>query len=245
MRQGHRQVERFADGMALAERAASIVASAAEEAVGRKGAFDLVVAGGLTPHPLYRMLSRSPWREMVPWSSTRVFWSDERCVPPGDPHSNHLSVRAALLDAVPVLPSRTFPIPAALGAEEGARRYEETLRGCFPGGALPDFDLVLLAMGADGHTASLYYGDPALKEKKRWVVPVTRMWGSPAVHRVTLSLPALSAGRTALMLVTGAGRRKSLEKAVGCASGDGLAPAGRVTARGAPARWLTAVEGKG
>ena len=147
----------------------------------------LALAGGRTPRALYERLADAD----LPWSEMEVGFGDERCVPPSDERSNYRMAREALLSRVPARVHRMGTTPC-----DGAP-YEAILRRLL--GDSASFDLVLLGLGADGHTASLFPGDPALDERERWVVAVQR----PDGRRLTLTLPVLSAARTVLFLVEG------------------------------------------
>ena len=157
----------------------------------------LVLAGGETPRPFYRRLAS----EAYDWERLDVFFSDERCVPPDDADSNYHMAWECLLSLVPARVHRMR------GETCDALGYEEELRAFFQGRP-PAFDLVFLGLGADGHTASLFPGDAALEESERWVARVAR----PGHDRLTLTLPLLSAARTAAFLVAGAGKREALRR---------------------------------
>lgn len=205
-------LQEVADGPALARAAADAVARAAREAIAARGAFTLALSGGGTPLALYRLLAdpAEPWRAAIDWPRVHACFGDERCVPPDHPDSNHGQADAALLRRVPL--AAVLRIEGERPPEEAARRYEAALArlpGAGPGRP-PRLDLVLLGLGADGHTASLFPGSPALDERARWVAAP---W-VPAVgaHRVTLTYPALDAARRVLFLVEGARKRAALVK---------------------------------
>ncbi len=183
----------------VAERAAELVLAAAGAAIRRRGAFRLVLAGGTTPAACYARLSAA----RADWDCWHVYFGDERCLAPGDPERNSAMAAARLTDRVPIPPRQVHPIPAELGAQAAAAAYEETIRDALP------FDLVLLGMGEDGHTASLFPGqhhpDGSL------VVPVHGAPKPPA-ERVSLSARALASSRSILVLVTGAGKRQALRR---------------------------------
>lgn len=193
-----------ADPAALARAAAEEVARRAEEAVAARGAFALALSGGATPRALYALLadSAAPYRARVPWGRVHVWFGDERNVPPDHPDSNYRMAREALLDRV--APAAVHRIEGERAAAEAADRYEAELRAHLAGGpgGPPPLDLVLLGLGADGHTASLFPGSPALEERARWVAaPFVPRLGA---HRITLTLPVLDAARAVLFLVAGA-----------------------------------------
>ena len=172
----------------------------------------VLLAGGRTPRPLYARLASLRYT----WAALDVFFSDERCVPPDHPDSNFRMVHEALLSKVPAIVHRMR------GETCDADGYERELRRFFGQGPTA-FDLAFLGMGADGHTASLFPGDPALEETQRLVVRVQR----PDHPRVTLTLPALCASRLAVFLVSGAEKREALRQVL---SGEDV-PAARVAAR--------------
>jgi 6-phosphogluconolactonase len=190
----------------------------------------VAVSGGETPRRTCELLGQEPYRTGFPWESVHFFQVDERWVPPGDPLSNRRMLREALLSRAPV-PSKNFhPVDTSLpGPEEGARRYEELLRSEFPApaGGYPRFDAILLGIGMDGHTASLFPGAPDTSTPGAWVAVATG--GDLQVPRVTLTLPVLCAAARVVFLASG---REKAEALRGVLSGDPGLPASRV----APAR---------
>ncbi|GAO02397.1 6-phosphogluconolactonase [Anaeromyxobacter sp. PSR-1] len=216
---------RAADPAGLARAAAEEVARRAGEAVAARGRFAVALAGGSTPRALYEVLAdpAAPWRGRVPWARTEVWFGDERCVPPDHPDSNYRMAREALLDRV--APAAVHRIEGERPPAEAAARYEAALRrDAEPDGAPPRLDLVLLGLGADGHTASLFPGSPALDERARWVAaPFVPAVGA---HRVTLTLPVLERARAIAFLVSGAGKRAALGRLL--AAGPPAIPAARV-----------------
>jgi len=197
----------FADVNELSLRAAEATIRTINESVQTNGSFSLVLSGGNTPRTLYRLLS-SKFRDQIPWTKVHVFWGDERYVPLGDPRSNYRMAREALLDAVPCPTTNLHPMPTELPDPDGAARdYEETLRSYFTRD-WPRFDLVLLGLGEEGHTASLFPGSPALEEARRWVVSV-KVSAKPHV-RLTLTLPTFIHAANVYFLVTGSNKAQAL-----------------------------------
>ena len=186
--------------------AASRFVEAVDQAVAIRGQFTVALAGGSTPRGMYARLAESPWRERVPWSAVQVFWGDERCVPPDHPDSNYRMAYEALLSRVPLPAANIHRMAGELDPEKAAEAYSATLREVFglSGEAVPRFDLVLLGLGSDGHTASLFPGTAALAETQRWVVAnfVPRL----GAYRLTLTFPVLNAARQVMFLVTGSGK---------------------------------------
>ena len=183
--------------------AAEEVVRAANEAVKQRGRFTIALAGGSTPKSLYNLLATNA-RTALPWDRMFFFFGDERHVPPSDPDSNYRMADESMLSKIPVPAANVFRIPAENpDAEAVAEAYEETLKKFFAlqPGQFPRFDLILLGMGPDGHTASLFPGTAALQEKKRLVVAnwVEKM----KTHRITLTLPVLNAAHCIIFLVSG------------------------------------------
>jgi 6-phosphogluconolactonase len=194
--------------------AAALVTEVAEVSVRTRGRFTFVLSGGTSPRMLYERLAQPPFSERMPWSRTYIFWGDDRCVPPDHPHSNFGLARQAFLSKVSLPPANVYPIPGTVVPPEAAAfQYEESLRLFFQkvgGLQFPVFDLLLLGLGQDGHTASLFPGDPALEEERRWTRAVRVTSASPPVPRITLTLPVINMARTVVFLVSGAGKKKVL-----------------------------------
>lgn len=202
-----------ADREELAGQAARRFADLAAVAVKQSGRFTVAFSGGSTPRDLYRALAAPPFREAVPWPRVHCFWGDERCVPPDHPESNYRGAHEALLARVPVPADQVHRIEAELpDPATAADRYAATLARTFAlrPGAFPRFDLILLGMGADGHTASLFPGAPALAEAERPVaaVYVERL----KAYRVTLTPPVLRRAAMVLFLVAGTDKAETLRE---------------------------------
>lgn len=187
------------DADAAAQHTTERILSAARRAIDDHGDFRLVLAGGGTPMQAYRRLAQS----QADWGRWRLYYGDERCLPVGDPQRNSYACETVWLDRAVCSAARHFPIPAEAGAEAAAAIYAETLRG------VPPFDLVLLGMGEDGHTASLFPGhvDPG----DTAVLPVHQA-PKPPPDRVSLSFRTLSDAQDVLILITGAGKRQALAR---------------------------------
>lgn len=190
--------------------AAEEVVRAANEAVAQRGRFTIALAGGSTPKSLYNLLATNA-RTALPWDRMFFFWGDERHVPPTDSDSNYRMADEAMLAKIPVPAANVFRMktenPEAAAVAED---YEQTLRKFFQlePGQLPTFDLILLGMGPDGHTASLFPGTAALQEKSRLVLAnwVEKM----KTYRITLTLPVLNAARCVIFLVSGTDKAPAL-----------------------------------
>jgi 6-phosphogluconolactonase len=187
----------------LFEAAAEEVLRAAKEAVAQRGRFTIALSGGSTPKNLFNLLATNA-RNVLPWDRTFFFWGDERHVPPTDPDSNYRMADEAMLSKIPVAAGNVFRIAAENPDADGAAEaYEQTLRKFFQlePGQIPVFDLILLGMGPDGHTASLFPESAGLQEKKRLVI--ANWIEKLKTSRLTLTLPVLNAARCVAFLVSG------------------------------------------
>ena len=215
--------------------AAALFAESARRAVRARGRFGVALSGGETPRRCYELLSAPLLSEEVPWESVHVFWGDERCVPANDPRSNLRMARQSLLNHVPVPGAAIHPMACDADPQDAALAYERTLRGFF-GAEPPRFDLVLLGLGTDGHTASLFPGSPALAEAARWVVP-SQLPGQD-FQRLTLTLPLLNQAHLALFLVAGADKAPILARILDPPAAAQPLPAQRIAPAGGEVLWL-------
>lgn len=217
------RTETLADPMALARHVAEWMTAAALAA---KGAFCVSLSGGSTPMSLYALLASDAFRGRFPWQRVSWYWGDERFVPYDHPESNYRMAREAMLSKAPVPPKNIHPVPANGTPEEAASRYERTLQAAYGAVALdparPLFDITLLGLGADGHTASLLPGEPVLQERKRWVASVPH--GRPEV-RITMTYPVIESSRKVAFLVAGK-EKAAIFRAI--RAGGSQVPAARV-----------------
>lgn len=197
----NRRIETLPDPAALARHVAEWMTAAA---LATKGAFRVSLSGGSTPKTLYALLASDEFRGRFPWARVSWYWGDERFVPYDHPESNYRMTREAMLAKAPVPPENIHPVPADGTPEEAASRYERTLQAAYGGAVLdparPLFDITLLGLGSDGHTASLLPDDPVLRERKRWVAAVSH--GRPEV-RITMTYPVIESSRQVAFLVAG------------------------------------------
>jgi 6-phosphogluconolactonase len=201
-----RTIRTFPDAESLAGAGAHEFVRCAREASTERGRFIVALSGGSTPKRLYQLLAAEPFRAQVDWGRVEFFWGDERCVPPDHPESNYRMAREAMLAHLPVPAERVHRMEAERpDLDAAARDYQDVLARAFgvaAGGEPPALDLVLLGMGPDGHTASLFPHTDALRETVRWVVPnhVPQL----NTDRLTMTRPILNAAREVLFLVAGA-----------------------------------------
>ena len=193
-------IEVYDDKEAVNLAAARLLAEEARRAVAARGSFTLLLSGGETPRRSYQLLGQEPLRSQVPWQALQLFWGDERYVPHDHPLSNFGMVRAALLDRLPLNATQVHPIPYEASAHESALKYEQQLHGYF-GAGLPRFDLVLLGLGGDGHTASLFPASAALREASRWVCEL--YVAEQDLYRITVTAPVLNQAALVVFLVAG------------------------------------------
>jgi len=200
--QGMGRIEILEDPQALARHVAGWMTAAASAA---EGGFRICLSGGSTPRLLYQTLASGELEKKFPWQRVSWYWGDERFVAYDDPESNYRMAREAMLAHVPVPRENIHPMPVDGAPEDAARRYELLLQAEYGSAVLdparPLFDIMLLGLGPDGHTASLIPGEPVLEERERWVAAVSH--GRPEV-RITLTYPPIESSREVAFLVTGA-----------------------------------------
>ncbi len=230
-------VQSYPDLESLSLATAGHLRQAALDAVARRGAFYVAVSGGKTPQRLYEWLGEEG--AGFPWEKTWLFLVDERAVPFEHPDSNYGQLRRAWRDRPPLPEDHLFPFSVEGDLEAAARAYEETLRRVIPeeGGA-HRLDVILLGLGADGHTASLFPGHALLQETHRLVAAVPEPAGQPAWPRLTLTFPQINDSREAVFMVSGAGKQPVVRAILHDPSGEGgRYPAARVRTAGR-VRWM-------
>jgi 6-phosphogluconolactonase len=202
------------DAAALAQRAAQHFVELAEQGIAVRGRARTAISGGSTPKATFQLLGDpgQPWRARMPWDRLEIFWVDERCVPPDHPDSNFRMTREALLDRAPLRPEQIHRMEGELDPEEGAARYESTLRNAFrlEGAETPVFDIIQLGMGPDGHTASLFPHTAALHELGR--LAVANHVQNKDAWRITLTWPVINQARNVFFLIGGADKASILRE---------------------------------
>jgi len=190
-----------ADTAELAQVGAQYFVELAEGAIAAQGRFSVALSGGSTPRDMYQRLAEE-FSTRLDWSSVYVFWGDERCVPPDHADSNYRMARESLLDHLPIPPGNIHRMPGEVSPEQAAVEYEQILRVFFGESSPARFDLVLLGLGEDGHTASLFPGTAALHEQTRWMIAheVRRL----GAWRITLTPIILHAAAYVVFVVSGA-----------------------------------------
>lgn len=223
------QIRSFATPESLSSSAAEFVCDVAQESLARAGIFSLVLSGGSTPANTYRMLAQVSRQRLLDWSKVEIFWGDERCVAPTHEESNYRMACKTLLDQISIPEENLHRMACEGDPTIGARNYEQTLRSRFSDQALPRFDLILLGLGEDGHTASLFPGSEILEERERWVaptyVPHLDSW------RISLTFPLINAASNVVFLVSGESKATILKEVL-AAPAQAIYPAQRVAPQG-------------
>ena len=199
----------YDDGEALSRAVAKLFAEEARRAVEARGRFLVLLSGGETSRRGYELLAREPLRSSIPWQAVQIFWGDERWVPQSDPRSNFGLTRRAFLDQVPLAEAQLHPVPYESSPRQSALKYERMLRSFFEV-APPRFDLVLLGLGEDGHTASLFPGSAALDEWYRWVCEI--YVAEQDLYRVTTTALLINQAALVAFLVAGKGKAAILRR---------------------------------
>jgi 6-phosphogluconolactonase len=197
------------DSTALADAAARQIVEWAQAAIDARGAFSVALSGGSTPRELHLRLSRPPLKDQLDWARVHIFFGDERCVAPDDPQSNYRMARETLLDQLPIPAGHVHRMKGEMPPDEAAAQYEREMKAFF-GDDPPRLDVILLGMGDNGHTASLFPGLTAVHENERWVmaeyVAEVGMW------RITLTPVVINLGREVVFLVSGGGKASMLRQ---------------------------------
>jgi len=198
------KIEVLSDKPALIERSLHLIVTKMTHAIAERGMCTIVLSGGSTPKPLYEAIAA----QQLPWDKIHVFWGDERYVPPNDPDSNQLMARQAWLNRVNIPEENIHPVPTdEVEPAVAARKYEEHLQTFFQitGGEFPQFDIILLGMGGDGHTASLFPHTEALQA--RGLIAVGNKQDEP---RITFTAPLINHARCVMFVVAGADKKSAL-----------------------------------
>ncbi len=238
------EIEVINDVSALAERAANLFLTAAQEAVSARGKFSVALAGGSTPLRMYDLLACEPYSLKIEWSKCHLYWGDERCVPPTHVDSNYRQSADHLISRVDIPAKHIHRIQGELPPIQAAEQYQTELQRYFE--QTPVFDLILLGLGPDGHTASLFPGTPALEEKEKWVTGVPHSAPPPPlVDRVSLTLPVINAARQILFLVAGADKAEIVARIFKAPGAEATLPAQRVNPNAGRLTWLVDVAAMG
>jgi len=229
-------IEVYPDLESLSRAAARLLVEQANLAVAARGRFSVALSGGATPKRTYELLAAPPWVDQAPWDRVHVFWGDERCVPLTDSRSNARLAQAAWLDRVPIPADQIHPMDCASDPAAAARQYEAQLREFFAGQP-PILDLVLLGLGDNGHTASLFPGTAVLKEAERWAAAV--YVAEQDLYRVTLTAPLINQAALVAFLVAGGAKAAVLREVLHGPRDPARLPAQLIQPQNGELLWLT------
>lgn len=236
----------YTDRDSVLQALAGHITALARQAIAERGRFTWALAGGSTPKALYELLAAEPFASQIEWQKVEVFWGDERTVPPDSPQSNYRMAHEALLSRVPVAATRIHRMAGELTPSAAAERYNYDLQRAFPSAVYPSvppsFDLVLLGMGDDGHTASLFPGTTALQVEDQWAAVAAKGEGKALEWRLTLTFPVLNAAREVAFLVLGAAKRPMLENVLKADPNDTQWPSARVRPNNGRVVWFVDIE---
>jgi len=204
------QISIYPDINTLSHEAAQFIVRLANEAIVTRGRFTFALSGGSTPKLLYSLLGDEPYRSQIDWTQVDIFWSDERCVPPDDKDCNYFLAHQVFLSKIPIPADHVHRAPANQPDRDAASQaYAKEMQRTFGTNGIPNFDLIQLGMGPEGHTASLFPHQQSLHEQQRLVMPV--VVPKPPSPRLTFTPPLLNAARYILFLVTGADKADALQ----------------------------------
>lgn len=232
----HAEQRIYHDTDALARAVAQHVVTLANDTRSKRRPFTVALAGGSTPRPAYERLATPEFSERIEWDRVHVFWGDERCVPPDHPDSNYRMACEALLDHVPIPDTNVHRMQGELTPRKASQAYETEIRELFYEIDVSGFDLILLGLGEDGHTASLFPGTDALNVQGRWVAAnhVEKL----GTWRLTLTLPAINAANDVTFVVAGERKRDILQRMLVPESDASTLPAQRVQPRDGRLVWM-------
>ncbi len=200
----------YPDIQTLSTEAAQFIVRLANEAIVSHGRFTIALSGGSTPKATYSLLGSEPYRSQIDWTQVEIFWSDERCVPPDDKESNYALAQQVLLSNIPIPTNQIHRMPADTSDRDAASQaYEREMQRTFSTDSIPNFDLIQLGMGPEGHTASLFPHQESLHEQQRLVMPVNVP--KPPPPRLTFTPPLLNAAKHVLFLVAGGEKADALK----------------------------------
>lgn len=226
------------DKQQLGRAAAEYVARLSAQAVAQQGRFTMALSGGSLPKLLSPALVNPPLNTKIEWAAWHVFFADERCVPLTDPKSNYRLAAETLFDQVDIPSPQIYPINDVLPPRQVAKAYQAELQRVFPNTQeFPRFDLILLGMGEDGHTASLFPNHPLLQETERWVAEILDS-PKPPPERITLTLPVINNARQVAFLAAGAGKADILAQVLETTDPTTPLPSQRITPANGELHWF-------
>lgn len=225
----------FPDRQSLAEGVCQRLVEMVQEAIDRQGRCAVTLSGGTTPRAVYARLAEKPFRSQISWSKLHLFWGDERGVPPDHPESNYRMAKETMLSHVPIPEKNVHRVPAELPPREAAQQYEKELKAFFAQKP-PAFDLILLGLGTDGHTASLFPYSRILAETGKWVA--AGYASEKLGWRISLTLPIFNAAKQVYFVVSGKNKAEVIKKVFDLEKPDPALPASLVHPSSGGLSWL-------
>jgi len=232
----------FDTGTVLTEATAAFIIKLAVEAISSRGRFIISLSGGHTPEHLYALLAKEPYNQQIPWDKTFVFWGDERCVPSDDKDNNARMAKTLLLDHVNIPAENVYPVPVDMPPVDGAKAYEKSIKDLFKN-EVPIFDLILLGLGENGHTASLFPGTEVLHETAHIVKEV--YVEEQKMFRITMTAPLINQARNIVFLLEGKGKAEVLNTILNGAYQPEKYPAQLISPVNGNLYWFTDKEAAG
>ena len=232
----------FDDLQSLSRGAAELFQSLSCTVIATKGRFAVALSGGTTPRLLYTLLGSAPYQNTIDWPRIHLFWADERCVPSDHPESNYKLVRDTLLKNLSLPGKNVHNIQGEVDPTEAACAYEQDIKEFYGAVTFPSFDLIILGVGVDGHTASLFPGSSSVTEADRIAIPIYRK--DPQINRVTLTMPVINHASNILFLVAGKSKASVLQNIL-CQGNSKGYPAGLVSTKSGIVEWFLDNEAAG
>jgi 6-phosphogluconolactonase len=239
---GNVRISVFDDLQSLSQSAAELFQSLSQAVIAARGRFAVALSGGTTPRLLYKLLGSVPYLNTIDWRRVYLFWADERCVPSDHPESNYRLVRDTLLENIPLPKRNVHNVQGEADPEEAARAYEQDIKAFYNTVTIPSFDLIILGVGVDGHTASLFPGSSSSLAAARIAIPV--YLAEPQVNRVSLTIPVINHASNVLFLVAGRAKAGVLQNILYQGNSKGY-PAGQILTENGTVAWFLDREAAG
>ncbi len=228
----------FPNGETLSRAAADLIVIIAQNAVAENGRFSIALSGGGTPQRLFQLLGQAPHKKQMPWQNSHFFWGDERLVSPDNSGSNYGQAYAIFIGKVPTPPENIHRVHGELDSDTAVSDYQKQLQTFAQDGKTPRFDIVLLGMGSDGHTASLFPGPISSAEQNESVIAVTAEYDGRPAQRISLTPKVINNAANVIFLVTGANKAETVTAVLNDPQNPQRLPAQRIQPTNGNLIWL-------